>query len=131
MIHNIQSVFYDPLDQHSSIIASGSVGVNINEPIGELKRFVFNENDNQLPGCKATDLHMYPPGTTDYSAQAVSSKTRINQLLSPSQPGDSIILVARPPARSQHNSTELVEQIRELTHAQNPAADGTNIVLGQ
>ena len=67
MNHNIQGVVYDLLDQHNRIITSGSVEVDINKLIDELKRTVFSENDNKLPGCKATDLYVYPPGTTDYS----------------------------------------------------------------
>ena len=63
MTHNIQSVFYDLLDRHNRIITSGLVKIDINELIDELKRAVYIDNDNKLPGCKATDLHIYPPGT--------------------------------------------------------------------
>ena len=109
MTHNIQSVFYDLLDQHNRIITSDSVEVDINKPIAELKRAVYIENDNQLPGCKAVNLHVYPPGTTDYSGQTSSAKTRIHQLLSSTQPDDSIILVARPPSAIA-SDTDMDEQ---------------------
>ena len=112
MTHNMQSVFYDLLDQHNRIITSDSVEVDINKPISELKRAVFSENDNQLPGCKAVNLHIYPPGTTDYSGQSISAKTRIHQLLSFSQPDDSIILVARPPSIDYSKFTYLIVIVR-------------------
>ena len=71
-IHNIQSVFYDLLDQHNRIITSDSVEVDINEPIDELKRAVYIDNSNNpaLQLCSYTNLHIYPPGTTDFSGQS-------------------------------------------------------------
>ncbi len=113
MTHNIQSVFYELLDQHNNIITSGSVEIDTNKPIDALKRAVYSANDTSLPSnCRYTHLHVYPPGTTDYSAQAVSAKTRIDQLLSTCQPDDSIILVARPPlSNCLHNIPSDVQQL--------------------
>ena len=84
MTHNIQGVVYDLLDQHNRIITSDSVEVDTNEYIGELKRAVFSAKSKQptLQLCNYTNLHIYPPGTTDYSGQSISAKTRMYQLLS-------------------------------------------------
>ena len=108
MTHNMQSVFYDLLDQHNRIITSGSVKIDINKPIDELKRAVYSITKNSLPEqFDSINLHIYPPNTTDYSGLAVSAKIRIHQLLSSSHPDDSIILVARPPALSSSSITTL------------------------
>ena len=122
MTHNIQSVFYDLLDQHNRIITSGSIEVDINKPIDELKRAVYSITKNNLPErFYSINLHIYPPNTTDYSGQSVSAKTRIYQLLSSSQPDDSIILVARPPPLSSSSITtmatsHLTNNITQKTH---------------
>ena len=119
MTHNIQSVFYDLLDQHNRIITSDSVKVDINKPIDELKRVVYIDNSNQpaLELCDYTNLFVYPPGSTDYSGQSISDNTRIYQLLSSSQPDDSIILVARPPTHLLYTvqSAKLTPTVESLT----------------
>ena len=59
---------YTKLDSSDELIAEGKITHQIDD-VDDLKRVVFSENDNQLPGCKATNLHVYPPGTTDYRIQ--------------------------------------------------------------
>ena len=132
MTHNIQSVFYDLLDQHNRVITSDSVEVDINKPISELKRAVFSENDNKLPGCKATDLYVYPPGATDYIEQSeCTAEDTIEDVLGRSIPitvdtssntkrarkQKYIILVARPPAQLLHTvqSAKQIPTVESLT----------------
>ena len=129
MTHNIQSVFYDLLDQHNRMITSDSVEVDINKPISELKRAVYIENDNKVPGCKATDFHIYPPNTTDYIEQSeCTAEDTIEDVLGRSIPiavdtntttkrarkQKYIILIARPPPPLPVSSQSITSDMQQL-----------------
>jgi hypothetical protein len=118
MTQNIKNVFYELQNQNNNIITSGSLEIDITKPIDELKRAVYNENDNKpiLQQCNATHLHVYPPGTTDFSIEPESIEKTIAEVLNkPTQTTNTttttttatdtkrakkqkyIILLARPP----------------------------------
>lgn len=140
---NLQDVFYELQDVHNNPITSGSVKIDINEPIDELKRAVYNANDTSLPSnCRYTNLHVYAAGTTDYTAKPASAKTRIRQLLSAMQPDDFVILVLHPPLPSSSSSIttqsptsdvtqQILQRLDELNKQQQHITKLTSLVVEQ
>ena len=97
----LSSIAYELRDDSNLdvVLASDSLPRGTIVSIADLRRVVFAANAIKLRGCDPTDLHIYRPGSTDWTGRSSAAKPRATVAsLLPQADGadDTFVVIARP-----------------------------------